>query len=590
MGYSADSTVADALRDPAARAVVERHLPGALDAPLLRHLPLMQLGAVAHFSLFAGEEPRDLSTMWAELGALEGMPDAVGVQPEPVPAPGAIATGAPAQQATLRALGAAAPDGFTQWGVVEAALTGPGSGNPFTEVELAAAFAPAGAPSEEIVVGGFYDGDGAYLIRFQPPTAGDWSFVTRSNVDVLDGVRGRFVVASPAPGQHGPVRVADTFHFAHRDGTRFTPIGTTVYAWTHQGEELEERTLRALAASPFRKVRMCIFPKSYLYNTGEPPRLPYERRGDGFDFSRFDPAFFRHLERRILDLAALGVEADLILFHSYDRWGFSNMPAWADDHYLRYVTRRLAAFSNVWWSLANEYDLLRGKAEADWERFAVVVGAEDHVGHLMSIHNCFGFYDHSRPWVTHASIQRVDVYRTAENADDWRTQYGKPVVIDECAYEGDIDQGWGNISGQELIRRSWEGAVRGGYVTHGETYWNDREELWWSKGGELVGESPARYAFLARILAEAPGGVLEPLPSDWDARWAGTADHRIVYFGFERPRFRTLSMPPGTSWDVDVVDTWNMTVDTLPEPQHGRFVVQLPGREFMAVRLRRRAE
>src|SRR5262249_30609966 len=151
--------------------------------------------------------------------------------------------------------------------------------------------------------------------------------------------------------------------------------------------------------------------------------------------------------------------------------------------------RRLAAFRSVWWSLANEYDLLRNKSLTDWERYAAIVGGEDHVGDLTSVHNCFTLYDYPKPWVTHCSIQRVDVYRTAENTDQWRDTYGKPVIVDECAYEGNIDQGWGNISGQELIRRAWEAAMRGGYVTHGETYYNEREELWWSKGGELVGES-----------------------------------------------------------------------------------------------------
>jgi hypothetical protein len=45
--------------------------------------------------------------------------------------------------------------------------------------------------------------------------------------------------------------------------------------------------------------------------------------------------FFSHLEHRIADLRALGIEADLILFHPYDRWGYATMPAEADDRYLR---------------------------------------------------------------------------------------------------------------------------------------------------------------------------------------------------------------------------------------------------------------
>ena len=38
-----------------------------------------------------------------------------------------------------------------------------------------------------------------------------------------------------------------------------------------------------------------------------------------FHFARFDLAYFRNLEHRIHQLQKLGVEADRILFHPYDR-------------------------------------------------------------------------------------------------------------------------------------------------------------------------------------------------------------------------------------------------------------------------------
>lgn len=228
-----------------------------------------------------------------------------------------------------------------------------------------------------------------------------------------------------------------------------------------------------------------------------------------------------------------------------------------------------------------------GRPYTDWERLAAIVGAEDPFGHLNSIHNCRPFYDYTRPWITHASVQRVDVYRTAENTDQWRERWGKPVVIDECAYEGDIDQGWGNITAEELVRRFWEGAVRGGYVGHGETYLRDDEVLWWSKGGELHGESAARIGFLDRLLAEAPEGVWDPLPSDWDVPWGGAAGTHVVgYFGFNRPRFRNVVLPDG-AFAVDVIDTWNMTVETVADAASGTIRVPLPGRPYQAIRLRR---
>ena len=74
-------------------------------------------------------------------------------------------------------------------------------------------------------------------------------------------------------------------------------------------------------------------------------------------------------------------------------------------------------------------------------------------------------YDHSRGWITHCSLQRIDLYRTAENVEIWRPQYGKPCVLDEIAYEGNLPFGWGNISGEEMTRRFWEAYTRGGYAS-----------------------------------------------------------------------------------------------------------------------------
>ena len=578
-GFTEESLLLDLLDNPRARGAVQRALPGVLDSPLITQLRYLSIGRITTAGL-ERVEPAELETLWQELAGIEA--DSVAerteepaIEPRTDYEPDTVARGS--ARSTH-------PPVVERWGVFELEIDGPEHGNPFVDVELTATFTSAGAA---VRVGGFYDGDGRYRVRFMPETDGDWTFTTSSTARSLDGLSGSFAVTAPDAGNAGPVRVADTFHFAYADGTRYLPIGTTAYAWTHQPEPLQEATLDTLATSPFNKLRMCVFPKSYLYNSNDPELYPFVRRDDGtFDSTRFDPAYFDVLERRILQLQQLGIEADLILFHAYDRWGFSELGRAADDRYVRYLVRRLGAYRSVWWSLANEYDLLWSKNLDDWERLASVIVAEDPAGHLLSIHNCFGFYDYSRPWITHASIQRTDAYRTAENTDAWREQWAKPVVIDECAYEGDIDQGWGNITGEELTRRFWEGAVRGGYVGHGETYLNDREELWWSKGGELVGESPERIRFLASIVAESATGVLDPLPSDWDVPWGGVAgDYLIGYFGFNRPSFRTVTAPRGRRYHVDVIDTWNMTVTRLDGVFEGAFRVPLPARQYMAVRL-----
>ncbi|PRY13557.1 DUF5605 domain-containing protein [Kineococcus rhizosphaerae] len=579
MPYTRESSVGHVLDDPAARAVVQKFLPGVANSPMALQLRSAPLGVIVDHDRVLAGDPQRLQDFWdriseIEVGEVAPRPEAPRIEPDP----GYETPDVPRGSARVHV-----PARGTRYGVVEISFHGPDHGNPFVDVDLTA---DVHGPSGDVRVGGFYDGEGRYLLRFCPQVEGTWTFRTRSTARSLDGIEGTVEVDPPAPGQHGPVRVADTFHFAHADGTRYTPVGTTAYAWIHQPAHLREQTLETLEASPFTKMRMTVFPKSYLYNSNEPEVFPFVRGDDGeFDHTRFDPAFFHLLEESVAALAERGIEADLILFHAYDRWGFSDMGAAADDRFVQHVVRRLAAFPTVWWSMANEYDLLWAKTVEDWERMAQVVVAEDHVGHLNSIHNCFGFYDYTRPWITHCSTQRIDVYRTAENTTEWREQWGKPIVVDECAYEGDIDQGWGNITGEEMTRRCWEGAVRGGYVAHGETYWNEREEIWWSKGGELVGDSPARMGFLADVIGQAPGGAIEPLASEWDVRWGGVdGEYLLAYLGFGRPRFRDVVAPPGR-WTVDVIDTWNMTVDRLEGEFEGRFRVQLPARQWMALRL-----
>lgn len=232
---------------------------------------------------------------------------------------------------SLAALAAVAPEGVAQalaqtahaavskWDIFEIALDGPSTGNPFTEVDLTATFALG---HRTVEVDGFYDGAGKYRIRFMPDAEGEWSYSSHSNAPALNGQTGKFRCGPATQGAHGPVGVHNTHHFAYADGTPYFPFGTTCYAWVHQTEDLQRLTLDVLRSAPFNKVRMCVLPKSYEYNHKEPEWYPFERSAAGMhDFMRPNPAFFRHLEERIADLAKLGIEADLILFHPYDSWG-----------------------------------------------------------------------------------------------------------------------------------------------------------------------------------------------------------------------------------------------------------------------------
>jgi hypothetical protein len=490
-----------------------------------------------------------------------------------------------------------------KWDVFELALAGPADGNPFLEVELSARFTQG---ARTVTVAGFYDGDGVYKVRFMPDTEGAWRYETSSNRPALAGRTGNFDVTAAAPGNHGPVRVAHTFHFAHADGTPFRQLGTTAYHWTFQSEEQQERTLKTLAAAPFNKLRMCILPNNRRIArfpfVGTPPRA--------WDLTRFNPEYFRHFEQRVRQLRDIGVEADVILFHPYDRsMGFGSMDAASDDRFVRYVVARLAAYRNVWWSISNEYDFNKDKTEADWDRLFKVVQAADPYGRLLSIHNGFQIYNHTQPWVTHASLQQGAAVTDPERALIYRDVYRKPIVFDEVKYEGQHSRRWGRLKPEEMVLRFWVGTVAGTYVGHSETMRGPDSTpasgAWLSSGGALRGESVARIAFLKQILADAPPEGIEPIDKWQERRMGGKAgEYYLVYLGEQAPTawpftLYKAGLIAGMKFSAEIIDTWNMTVTPvdglfeIKEKDDYDFVdkdersIALPGKPYLALRLRR---
>jgi hypothetical protein len=524
---------------------------------------------------------------------------------------GSIAIGA---AAAVPSLAAPAPDRVERWGVWELALAGPAGGNPFVDVQVAAIFEREG---RRIRVPGFYDGEGVYRIRFSPAETGTWRWRSESHVAALNGRQGLFECVAPAPGNHGPVHVSsDGFHFAYADGTPFRQIGTTSYSWALQSDAKCAETLATLKTSPFNKMRMLVFP-----NVPSVATDPFVRTGPGlrdWDPTRFDPAYFRRFEDRIRRLGALGIEADVILFHPYDpKRGYSDMRREDDERYLRYAAARFGAYRNLWWSMANEYDQVKSKATADWDHLFELLQAADPHDRLRSIHQFEIYYDARKPWITHASIQNNSAVLDDIRAGLHRDFALKPVIFDEVGYEGNFNEPWGWLTPEQLVERFWFGLVGGTYVGHSETWDPARNAAasWLGQGGRLVGTSAPRLAFLRRIMEEGPVPGFEPIQSWWSYHVAGRPNaHYLRYFGEQAPAEWPVVLPRGSGsrhgetppfvagepprvYRADIIDTWNMTITPvegafrlaarsefeLHDPE--RPAIRLPARPWLAVRL-----
>ena len=507
-----------------------------------------------------------------------------------------------------------------QYETFELRFDGKALENQWASVDLKADFT---CGEETKTVKGFYDGSGQYVIRFLPEQRGEYVWKVSGAVSA----EGR-EICGPEEGQHGPVNTVDT-HFAYADGAPFIPFGTTVYALASQDDALVEQTLQSLKAAPFNKVRMCVFPKHYDYNHNEPPFYAFEKNADGsWDVNRPCFAFWHRFESILRRIAQMNIQIDLILFHPYDRWGFAYLPQRDNLVYLDYLLRRLSAFPNLWWSLANEYDLcMDHKSLSDWEEIEEYVARNDPFHHLLSCHNCMCFWDFSRKNVTHASIQT----KALSEIPRWIRTWHKPVVIDECCYEGNLPHFWGSISGQEMVRRFWRCYASGGYCTHGETFLSDDEILWWARGGKLKGESPSRIAFLRKIMESLPGpltpkeggflalvqlegealeAAVRQMPEEargifrafaksvhrmdtqdrtahligehvWEAHCGEEA--YLTYFDLQCYGEQTLRLPTDKAYRAELIDVWNMTRETVAENISGETTLKLPGRENLAL-------
>jgi hypothetical protein len=476
--------------------------------------------------------------------------------------------------AAVRSLNAAGD--VERWGVFELTLTGPSSGNPYVDVQWAATFTQ-GASS--IKVPGFWDSGSTYKLRFSPPATGTWTYQTSSAVADLNGKTGSLQVTEAAGDNHGPVQVYDTFYLRYADSSRYHQFGTTCYAWVHQLDSIQECTLQTLDTVPFNKMRMTVFPKDYTYNKNDPPSYAFEQKPGfpqgcttttvgttcgtySFDFTKINPVFWRHFEKRILDLQKKGIEADIILFHPYDRWGFKNMGMTNDDRYLRYCIARFSAYRNVWWSLANEWQFCAPqKQDTDFVRFGKIVMNEDPHHRMCSIHCADYCYwnpstDYTRPYLTHAGLQGS----CESNGMTYRSQWKKPVIWDESIYEGNIPGlGFANLTAFQMSKRFWDATFYGTYQGHSECFADPHDVLWWGKGGRLQGQSPRRIEWFKGLMAKSPPfSELQPQsPNGNISILSKQGQYYLVYC--RNTNSNTITLAGTSSYKVDRLDPYNMT-------------------------------
>ncbi len=226
--------------------------------------------------------------------------------------------------------------------------------------------------STSMEVPGFFDGEGVFVIRFTPPTAGPWRYATKSSIDALNGHRGEIAVQQAHPDRKGGIVVnpASPREFSYQNGDPYYPIAFEVdwlFALDAENSVGIPRTrtfVDDLVNAGFNQVVMNVFaydvrwPKdkklTAAHDFGSPHVFPFGGTNADPDHTKLDLTYFQRLDRVIEHLDEKGIAAHLMIYvwNKLVHWP----PAQSDDdnRYFDYVVKRYQAFPNMVWDISKE--------------------------------------------------------------------------------------------------------------------------------------------------------------------------------------------------------------------------------------------
>ena len=228
------------------------------------------------------------------------------------------------------------------------------------------------AAGVSIDVPGFYDGGKAYVIRFTPPAAGRWEYVTQSSLPKLNGRRGKVTVAAARKGHRGGVVLdpRNQRNFRYENGDTYYPIALEAdWLFALDAENPDDipdtrKFVDTVAESGFNQVVMNVFAYDVNWKKdeqlqdhhdyGSPRVFPFGGSNSDPDFSTLNIEYFQRLDRVIDYLDQKGIVAHLMIYVWNKRVQWPKADSKADNRYFDYVVRRYQAYPNLVWDISKE--------------------------------------------------------------------------------------------------------------------------------------------------------------------------------------------------------------------------------------------
>ena len=304
---------------------------------------------------------------------------------------------------------------------VTANVSLPHASNPFTDAEFSGWFESADH-QKRWQVEGFCDSvDGSiFRIRFMPPAPGDYTYSVKFHQGwSAKSSTGAFRASDGH--RRGPIRIDSQYpwHFVWEgSGEHYFFNGSTAYwlmGW--QDEKIIQSSINRLHNFRINRMRVTLAGRSNLlygepvmtgdnwtlFITPWPAKLPDDPYHPGFDYTRFDVAYWQKFDRAV----QYARDNDMIISLVLDmNDGLVHPEEFSSDErrFIRYAVARLAAFSNITWDLGDDLDRYRNPV---WTHFTGSWLEElDPYHHLATSHPINNRHqDRASPWFGFTSFQ-----------------------------------------------------------------------------------------------------------------------------------------------------------------------------------------
>ena len=388
--------------------------------------------------------------------------------------------------------------------------------DPIRDVTLAVTFSGPGGAQRS--ANAFWDGQRTWRVRFSPPVAGAWRYVTTCSKTAdssLHAQNGEFTAEAYAGDlpllRHGPIRVTDDHHsLVHADGTPFFWMADTAWNGVLKAQPPDwDHYLAVRKAQGFTAIQAVI-----THWRSFPADAAGEMAFDGTESIRINPAFYQRLDAKIAAIAAHGLVPAPVLIWACTPKDPGHYLAAADCTLLAgYEVARYAAYRPIW-ILGGDGEY-RAEAAEKWKQTgrAVFGDKEDQV---VTMHprgvNWPGEDLRDEPWLSFHSYQsghgdsddHLRWLQTGPPAANWMIEPVKPVINQEPNYEHHVSYHNRQVFDAYHIRRAcyWSLLVS---PTAGVTYGHHGIWPWMEEAGVPADHAKTGEAPAWREALQAPG-------------------------------------------------------------------------------------